>query len=240
MPLFEQTLIAGLDEMGVPCTEQQVDTCSHYCRLLLEQNGRTNLTSITAVDEVARKHFVDSLALLCFVELPPRATLLDIGSGNGFPGLALAIFRPDMQVTLLDATEKRCDFLRETAKALALANVDVLCARAEEAAHQPHWREQFMIAVARAVAPLSVILEYALPFLVCGGRFLALKGQRGDEELSAAENALSLLHATCSNLYRYHLTADDDVRVLIEIEKTAATNSRYPRRAGIPSKRPLS
>lgn len=203
----------------------------YFDRLLLE-NHELNLTAIRDRKEAWSRHIVESLRLLPWVEHPNR--LLDLGSGGGVPGMVLAIARPDIRVTLLEATAKKARFLETTAAVLGLSNVSVVWDRAEAAAaHGAPLRESFDLVTARAVAPLRVLIELSVPFLRLGGVILAVKGERATEELADAERALETLRVTLRGTYR------QPTATLVVLEKLAATPPRYPRKPGEPKRRPL-
>lgn len=216
----------------------QAEQFAAYAALLAEWNEKMNLTAITALPDVARKHFLDSLSLLQYTPLPAGASLLDVGSGAGFPGMALKIARPDLRVTCMDGTGKRVGFLQAVADALGL---DVAClhARAEEAGRKPPLRAGFDVVTARAVAALPVLCEYCLPFARVGGRFLAMKGPDGQAEGDAAATALEKLGARLVRVHAFTLPGTDYARTIVEIEKTKPTPPQYPRGAGKIKKAPL-
>ena len=212
-----------------------------YRDLLLEANATLNLTAVRDSVEIERRHIDESLAALRALEsagmLPGGAKVIDVGSGGGLPGIPLAIARPDLSVTLLEATGKKAAFLERAAKDLQLGNVRVLAARAEEAAHDPAEREAYDLATARAVAPLATLLELTLPFVRVGGALGAMKGSRAEEEIAAAGVALRRCGGGPPSIVP--LTADAaGVRLLI-IGKGAPTPPDLPRRPGMPAKRPL-
>lgn len=214
-----------------------------YATLLLAANRRAGLVSAgTGREAVYRRHFAESLALLSALEARSLLTppVIDIGSGGGFPGLVIAIAKPGLRVTLLEASQKKASFLAAAARDLGLANVRVLGLRAEDAAHDPAEREAYALATARAVAPLAVLLEYAIPFLQPGGVLAALKGSGARRELAEAADALAELHGeVIETCVLPAATAAPRPPVLVLVRKTAPTPGRYPRRAGIPAKRPL-
>lgn len=222
---------------GVELTPAQCDAFETYYRELLAWNARTNLTAITTRDDVFVKHFLDSLSVAPHIQPPQR--LIDIGSGAGFPGLALKIALPSLQVTLLEATGKKVAFLRHLTTQLDLRDVTILHARAEDVAHDPAQRAQYDVAVARAVASLATLLEYALPFLRRGGVFIAPKGTTVDEEVRAATYARAVLGGRIREIVPVQLPGLEQ-RHLVIVEKVAATPEQYPRRAGVPERRPLS
>lgn len=223
-----------------PAQQAQLET---YLDLLLDANQKFNLTAITGREQAWERHIVECLRLAATVNsiipsaqdlagAPARA--LDLGSGGGLPGMVLAITRPDIHFTLLEATAKKAHFLGDTAQRLGLSNVSVVSERAElAAAPGAELRAKFVLVTARAVAPLAVLLELAIPFLKVDGTLLAVKGERAQEELAGAERAVSLLHAEPTAQLR-HPTA-----TVMLFRKTAATPSHYPRRPGEPKRKPL-
>ena len=207
-----------------------------YHRLLLEWNARMDLTNVPE-EEMALRHYADSLLPLARKEwFPDGARLIDVGTGAGFPGMPLAIARPDLKVTLLDSQRKRCDFLSAVCDELKLPNVTVLHARAEDGARGA-LREQMDVAVARAVAPLNVLAEYLLPYVRVGGRMLCWKGPAVREEMAAGERACKMLGGQAEGLYR--LPIEGREHYVHSAIKISATARRYPRKSGTPSKDPL-
>lgn len=231
---FEQVLKEILDELGIDYTEEMIRKAAVYASYLLDENQKMNLTAITVEEEMAVKHFADSLCLLKYVDLPLNATLVDVGSGAGFPGMVLRLFRPDLKISLLDSLKKRCGFLERLKAEIAVEDVEILWGRGEELARDENYREQFDFATARAVASLPVLLELCTPFLKTDGRFLALKGK---EDVTDAAGALAALNCEIIDHHRYLLAGED--RAIVEIRKNAPTPEKYPRRAGMPEKRPL-
>ncbi len=212
------------------------DLLHRYVGLLLEANQTVNLTSLRDRDQAWERHVLDSLTLLPLLRpLEPGARLIDVGSGGGLPGVPLAICRPDLRVTLLEATERKARFLARCVAELPLPGASVLCERAERAARDPQHREGYDAATCRAVGPLREILEYTLPFLKVGGRLLAMKGRKAEEELAAAENALRLLGGGIAEKVA---TAGGAGLVLV-IRKERPVGDSYPRPPGRPRKRPL-
>lgn len=208
--------------------------------LLQEGSRRQNLTALRGEEEVVRKHFLDSLAPLGQGLLEGPGRVLDLGAGAGFPGLPLKILRPELTMTLLDATRKKVAFMEEAVAALGLEGVRPLWARAEELAHAGGEREAYDRVVSRAVAPLPVLLELALPFLKVGGWLIAWKGPRAQEEAQGAQRALEALGGGEAQVLPLDLPFLEEARSLVLVPKLAPTPKAFPRRAGLPAKRPLS
>ncbi len=233
------TLRERIAKWGLALTDDQVDQFHTYAELLAEWNQVMNLTSITDPEEVDLKHFTDSLALGSVFE-PGDHTLIDVGTGAGFPGLALKIAFPELKVTLADSISKRITFLDTVIRTLDLSGIRTIHGRAEDLARDPGLREQFDLCCARAVANLSTLSEYCLPFVKCGGTFVAYKSEDVDEELQAAAKAIRKLGGTVDRKVSYELPYSDVGRSLIFLKKTEPTPDQYPRKAGTPSKKPLA
>ena len=210
-------------EYGLDIDENIKNLFKSYYSLLLEYNSRFNITAITDEREVVIKHFIDSAL---GVELLKGETLADVGSGGGFPAIPLKILKPELKVTLIEATEKKCEFLKTVADTIGLKDITVLCGRAEEFAKKSEYREKFDICTARAVARLNILSEYCLPFVKRGGIFLAYKGD-ADEEARDSENAVKILGGKIITHDKYVL--DGAKRSLIVIEKQKNTDAKYPR-----------
>ena len=218
-------------------TAQQCDYFNTYGKFLLEYNEKVNLTAITDPGEIAIKHFADSLLPLALTEIAPGASLIDVGTGAGFPGVPLKIVRPDIELTLLDSLAKRLKFLEELSTLLGQHNAFVH-ARAEMAGADPALRGRFDCATSRAVAQLAVLCEYCLPLLKIGGKMLALKGPGCGAEIAASQNAIALLGGSVAAVREYAL-ADSGQRTLIVIEKIKSTPKKYPRQRIKLSEKPL-
>ena len=232
---FYQTLA----EQGFELTDQQKDQFQRYFQLLVEWNEKINLTAITAEDEVYLKHFYDSLAPILQGHLKNEPiALLDIGAGAGFPSLPMKILFPQLEVTIIDSLNKRIQFLHLLAEELGLKGVHLYHGRAEDFAQDKHFRAQFDLVTARAVARMQVLSELTIPFLKVGGRLIALKASSAEDELNQAKNALSLLFAKVLENVDYQLP-NGDPRTLTIVEKKKETPNKYPRKAGVPNKRPL-
>lgn len=239
---MKQAIIDVFAKQGIILPQDQLDKLAAYGEMVLEANATMNLTAITEKDQVAEKHFLDAWQLLPVLEglgisdLTGKK-LIDIGSGAGFPAIPLAIFLPDVEVTLLESMEKRCHFLRGVAENLSLKNVRIICNRAE-AWGRGEGRGAYDMVTARAVARLSILCEYALPLLQIGGLFCAYKGAKAGEELGEAENAITTLGGLNKGQYPYQLLEPGE-RCITVIEKISATPEKYPRRVGVPEKKPL-
>jgi len=234
---FVPLLRSLCEDFGVMLTDSQLCAFARYKELLLEWNKKMNLTAITEPEEIAAKHFLDSLALLKAVDIKETMRLIDIGTGAGFPGVPVKIVRPELPLTLLDSLNKRLNFLRELTDELQLS-AQFLHGRAEELSHHPQHREQYDVATARAVSSLPVLCEYCLPYVRPGGIFAALKGPSLSEELALAENAISLLGGEISDLYSYQLP-DGSNRSIVSIKKIHPSPVKYPRNAAKISRTPL-
>ena len=210
----------------------QLDQFESYYAMLADWNTRVNLTAITEPEDVAKKHFLDSLAAAPY--LKANAAVADVGTGAGFPGLPLLILRPDLKLTLIDSLQKRLVFLEAVLKELKLS-AELVHARAEDAGQNPKYREKFDVALTRAVSGLPVLCELTLPLVKVGGVSIAYKGDSA-EELIASKNALSVLHATAQ---RVIVPADYGARELVILTKNGTTPKQYPRKAGTPAKNPL-
>ena len=232
---FYQTLA----EQGFELTDQQKDQFQRYFQLLVEWNEKINLTAITAEDEVYLKHFYDSLAPILQGHLKNEPiALLDIGAGAGFPSLPMKILFPQLEVTIIDSLNKRIQFLHLLAEELGLKGVHFYHGRAEDFAQDKLFRAQFDLVTARAVARIQVLSELTIPFLKVGGRLIALKASSAEDELKQAKNALNLLFAKVLENVHYQLP-NGDPRTLTIVEKKKETPNKYPRKAGVPNKRPL-
>lgn len=220
-------------------SERQCEQFALYYQQLVETNRRLNLTAITEESDVYLKHFYDSLTLLKVHAFASTNNLIDIGTGAGFPGIPLKILFPDLEVVLLDSLRKRVDFLQSVVEKLALSKIKVIHGRAEDWAQKEAYREQFDLAVARAVARLSPLAEYCLPFVRVGGRFIAMKGSQVAEEVDEAAYALQVLGRAKLSLTPLALPEKKGERHLLVIEKHQHSPRKYPRKAGLPTKQPL-
>lgn len=237
-----------LKEWDIVLTQKQEEQFLAFYYLLVEWNSFMNLTAITEFDEVMKKHFLDSLALVKFFceenvssdELSDLSfRLIDVGTGAGFPGIPLAILFPNASFVLMDSLNKRIKFLEEVKNKLKLTNVVCIHSRAEDLARNKEYREQFDFAVSRAVANLSTLSEYCIPFVKKGGAFISYKSEKLQDELNQSKSALFLLSGEVKNTISFILPNSDINRNLLIISKKSSTPGKYPRRAGLPSKEPL-
>ncbi len=206
---------------------------------LVAWNERVNLTAITEPEAIEIRHFLDSLSVLRAVKLRPGCRVIDVGTGAGFPGLPLRIVQPQIALTLVEATGKKIEYLQHVLERLAIRDVSLVYGRAEEIGQQPEHREQYDVALARAVARLPVLVEYLLPLLRIGGRMVALKGESAAQEASAAQAALRLLGGELQRLIPVELPEVAETHYLVVIDKIAASPAKYPRRPGVPARKPL-
>jgi 16S rRNA (guanine527-N7)-methyltransferase len=230
----------GLAQFDIGLTAEQLDVFDAYAQLLIEWNQRMNLTRIVEPSQIATKHFLDSLSVLPALPREPHPLkIIDVGSGAGFPGVPLKIVQPDLSLTLLEATEKKVRFLDHLIVTLNLQDVIILHARAEEAGQQALHRAGYNVAVARAVAALPVLAEYLLPFVQLGGYAIVQKGQYPTQELQAAVNAVEILGGAIEQVIPVNIAGLDGARHLVCVQKVNSTPKQYPRRAGLPAKKPL-
>lgn len=232
--------VKDLTSLGVTLSEQQIKQFIQYYEMLVEWNQVMNLTAITEYDDVMKKHFVDSVSLIKAYDVNKSATVIDVGTGAGFPGLALKIAYPNLQVTLLDSLNKRINFLNAVIEKLGLTGVDTVHGRAEDFAKPDKLREKFDLCVSRAVANLSTLSEYCLPFVKQGGLFISYKSEKISEEMAAAKNAIYLLGGKVIDQVEFTLPDSDIYRNLFIIKKERTTPKKYPRKAGLPAKEPLA
>ncbi len=233
------------ESLGISLNEHQIEQFHDYYTLLLSWNQKMNLTTVTEYEDVVVRHFVDSLSAGWAYDFSSsgRKKLLDVGSGAGFPGIPLKIAFPDLSVTLLDARQKRVDFLQEVIKQLGLRDIQAVHGRAEDYINETDEggpvRASFDLCICRAVSGLPVLVEYCLPYLKVGGEFLAYKSDSPGKELSSAKDAISLLGGEVLDVCKFKLPDTDIKRSIIRIKKINPTDERYPRKAGKPEKDPL-
>ncbi|MCM1063221.1 MAG: 16S rRNA (guanine(527)-N(7))-methyltransferase RsmG [Eubacterium sp.] len=231
--------IKDAGEFGISLTDPQIQQFIVYYEMLTEWNQFMNLTAITEYDEVMKKHFIDSISLCKAFDFSKNVSCIDVGTGAGFPGLALKIAYPGLQVTLLDSLNKRIRFLEAVIDRLSLTGIRTIHGRAEDLARPGRLRESFDLCVSRAVANLSTLSEYCLPFVKKGGYFISYKSEKITEEMEAAQNAISILGGKVKGHVGFLLPDSDIYRNLFVIKKERETPKKYPRRAGLPGKEPL-
>ena len=234
---MKNLLSEGAKALGISLNDVQLDNFIKYMELLLEWNENVNLTAITEPGEVITKHFLDSLTALNLI--PDGASVADIGCGAGFPGLPLKMARDDIKLTLLDSLAKRINFLNAVITETGISGVTCVHSRAEDAGQDKEYREKFDVAVSRAVANLTTLSEYCLPFVKVGGYFIALKGPLADEELAAAKKAIRILGGELMPTVEASVPFTDLNHKIVIIKKVAKCPLVYPRKAGTPSKKPL-
>lgn len=227
----------GLNRIEILLSQKQIEQFLKYYEMLIEKNKVMNLTAITEFDEVIEKHFLDSLQIAQYVDLNQPVSVIDVGTGAGFPGIPLKIAFPEMQVVLLDSLNKRIHFLKEVIEALRLEKVTALHGRAEDFGKNAEYREQFDYCVSRAVANMASLSEYCLPFVKVGGSFIPYKSGNIDEELISAKKAVFLLGGKIEKVEKFAL--EDAQRSFVFIKKENNTAKKYPRKAGLPTKEPL-
>lgn len=228
-----------LEMLGIQLTDVQKEQFDRYYELLIEWNRVMNLTGITEYDEVNLKHFTDSLTIVRIKNMKNVSTLIDVGTGAGFPGIPIKIAFPHIKVTLLDSLNKRIKFLNQVVEELDLKDVVTLHGRAEDYAKKEEYREQFDLCASRAVANLCTLSEYCLPFVKKGGCFISYKSADSDEEIEQSKKALDILGGKIEKVDKFVLPGSDMGRTLVMVEKVKNTPRKYPRKAGVPSKEPL-
>lgn len=228
---------SGLEQLNINLSEEQIQQFLTYYEFLVETNKVMNLTAITEFDEVIEKHFLDSLSLCRVYDLSRDVYILDMGTGAGFPGIPLKIAFPEINLVLADSLNKRIKFLQEVIDKLGLKKVEALHARAEEMGRNRQYREQFDLCVSRAVANLSSLSEYCIPFVKEGGKFISYKSGEIEEEVNAAKKAITVLGGKVEDVYKFDLY--EQKRSFVIIGKQKKTPKAYPRKAGTPTKSPL-
>ena len=231
-----------LNEFGIELTAEMEEKFLLYYNMLIEWNSFMNLTAITDFDEVLKKHFTDSVSLIRAIPdlAEKNYRMIDIGTGAGFPGIPLKIVFPNISVVLLDSLNKRVNFLNEVISKLQLTDITAMHGRAEDFAQNKEYRESFDLCVSRAVANLATLSEYCLPFVKKNGRFISYKSEKVSEEFEVSGKAISVLGGEYENQVTFELPDSDIYRNLFIIKKKSATPGKYPRKAGLPSKEPIS
>ncbi len=236
--MFKDILVEQAKLSRIELTDEQIEKLSRYYELLIEWNEKMNLTALTEPHDVALKHFCDSILLLTYAEIPENSSLIDVGTGAGFPSLPIKIVRPDIKLCLLDSLNKRLVFLSEVVKELGLNEVQIVHLRAEDGARKSDLREKFDYATSRAVAQLNVLSEYCLPYVKVGGAFLSMKGKYSEEEISNAKVGIKLLGGKTEKVDTYNL-ADGSERTIINVKKMSKTDRLYPRTSAKIKNKPL-
>ena len=233
-----ELLKTSAEKMGIELSQNQLEKFDLYKKLLLEWNEKMNLTAITDDEGIAIKHFADSISVLPLIE-NKNASLIDVGTGAGFPGIPLKIANDGFKVTLLDSLNKRITFLEEVKKELGITNLECIHSRAEDGGRNTDLREKFDYCVSRAVARLSVLSEYCMPFVAVGGYFISLKGPDAAEELTEAKKAISVLGGKVEKVVEITIPESDLKHCAIVIKKIKSTPKAYPRKAGTAAKKPI-
>lgn len=228
-----------LASLEIDLTKRQIEQFLLYYEMLVEWNQVMNLTAITEYDDVMKKHFIDSISLCKAFDVSKKVSCIDVGTGAGFPGLALKIAYPKLQMTLLDSLNKRIQFLNAVIEKLGLTGVETIHGRAEDFAKKEKLRENFDLCLSRAVANLSTLSEYCLPFVKKEGYFISYKSEKILDEMESAENAITILGGEISGQIEFFLPDSDVYRNLFVVQKVKETPKKYPRKAGLPSKEPL-
>lgn len=234
-----EILERGCEKLQISMSERQEQQFMRYYELLIEWNKVMNLTGITEFDEVMQKHFLDSLTIVKGIDKKENLRVLDVGTGAGFPGIPLKIMFPDWEIVLLDSLNKRIKFLNEVVTQIGVEKITTIHGRAEDFARQDEYRECFDLVVSRAVANLSSLAEYCLPYVKQKGRFVSYKGSNVDQELEESQKAISILGGKIKKIEQFQIPDTDMDRTLIVIEKIKKTPGKYPRKAGLPVKEPL-
>lgn len=226
-------------DIGLEFTKEKYDQFMKYKDLIQEWNKKVNLTSIKEDEEIIKKHFIDSIKIFKFKEVKNAKTIIDIGTGGGFPGIPMKIVNPDCEMVLLDSLNKRINFLNIVINDLGLKNISTIHGRAEDFAVKSEYREKFDVVVSRAVANMTVLSEFCLPYVNLGKHFVALKGPSVDEELRESKRALSVLGGEVEKLIPVKIEGSDLEHNLVVIKKIKTTPKQYPRKAGTANKKPL-
>lgn len=228
-----------IQKIGIELSQDKIDKLIKYYELLVEKNKVMNLTAITEYKDVVIKHFADSLSIIKAVNISEVTNIIDIGTGAGFPGMVLKIVFPDVKITLLDSLNKRVNFLNEVIAELQLKDINAIHGRAEDYAHNDTYREKYDLCVSRAVANLSTLSEYCIPYVKVGGKFVSYKAGECEEEINNAKKALNMLGGKIEETVDFILPETDISRTFVVIDKLRNTSVKYPRKSGLPSKEPL-
>ena len=236
---FKMWITEGMKEISVDLSDDQVKQFFLYYKMMIEWNQFMNLTAITDMKEAVFKHFVDSVSLVKAMDVSRETSLIDVGTGAGFPGIPLKIVFPALKVTLLDSLNKRVRFLNEVIDKIGLKEISAIHGRAEDVGRNPEYRERYDMCVSRAVANLATLSEYCLPFVKIGGSFVSYKAGAIEDELSQAKNAVKILGGKVEKVVNFRIEEIGAERSLVQIVKKDRTGMKYPRKAGVPGKEPL-
>ena len=234
---FKEEMLEKSRDLDVRFSVEQIDKFYKYMNLLIEWNEKINLTAIIEPSEIILKHFIDSITIL--KELKDGSTVVDVGTGAGFPGIPLSIMNSTLKITLVDSLNKRLIFLQEVIKELKLENVELIHSRAEEFGQNKKYREKFDISTSRAVANLSTLSEYLLPLVKVNGKVISMKAGNAQEEINTAQKAIKTLGGKIEHIEEFNLPSSDIGRTIIVIDKIKETPGKYPRKPGTPAKEPI-
>lgn len=235
----EKFLKEKMNKLDIELSDIQTGQFIQYYELLISWNKVMNLTAITEYEEVVEKHFIDSLMAVHVINFEKIHSVIDIGTGAGFPGIPLKIIYPNLEITLLDSLNKRIKFLDEVIGQLEIKDIETIHGRAEDFAKQKEYREQYDLCISRAVANLTTLSEYCLPYVKVGGTFVSYKSGEIEQEMKNSENAVKILGGEVKDVYKFELPETDIKRSMVIIEKKKITGKKYPRKAGLPLKEPL-
>ena len=234
---FKEIMMNNLSKLNIKISDLQLNQFYNYMNILIEWNKVMNLTAIIQPKEIILKHFIDSLTVVNNIE--EKSKIIDVGTGAGFPGIPIKIVYPETKVVLLDSLNKRINFLNEVIEKLNLKDIETIHGRAEEYGQNNAYREKFDIAIARAVAPLNVLLEYLIPFVKVNGKCICMKGSNSMKEIEDSTKAIEILGGKLIETEEFYIPNTDMKRRIVDIRKIKQTGKKYPRKAGIPSKEPL-
>ena len=234
---FSNKIKESFEKIDISLNEEQIKQYYEYMNLLIDWNKKINLTAIIEPSDIILKHFVDSATILKYIK--DNESIVDVGTGAGFPGIPIKIANSTLNITLLDSLNKRINFLNEVIQENNLEKIQTVHSRVEDFGNNTKYREKFEVATSRAVANLSVLAEYMLPLVKVGGRCICMKGSEIEEELEKSKNAINLLGGKITKVEQFKLIDSDNTRNIVIIEKVKNTPNKYPRKAGMPSKQPL-
>lgn len=228
-----------LNQLSIDYSESQIEKLLKYYEMLIEKNKVMNLTAITEFDEVVEKHFIDSLSIVRVIDMEKVHSIIDIGTGAGFPGIPVKIMFPHIKVTLVDSLNKRVNFLNEVIENLELRDIEAYHGRAEDYGRDKKFREKYDLSVSRAVANLASLSEYCMPFVKPDGYFISYKAGECEDEIDNSKNAIKILSGKIEKVEKFSLPDSEISRSFIKIKKIKNLSNKYPRKSGIPSRNPL-